>query len=171
MTINHTKIGTGILVVGGLVSLLLFYRLVAEIENRTWKLQSPVVVSHKVSVGLVKTAEALDPYEGLDEMQRYICIKFGKDCATALSIVDAENGLWTCDRISAPNSNGTIDRGLWQLNSRYHPFISDCYKNTDRAYEVYTAWKGFEAWSTYNSGKYKKYISKYEKYTLSARNP
>ena len=90
-----------------------------------------------------------------------ICRIFKKDCKTAIAVVRAENGTLACDRVSIkPNSDGTIDRGLWQLNSRYHPFITDCLENTKRAYEIYKS-RGnrFTAWSAFNNGVFKKFIN------------
>jgi hypothetical protein len=101
--------------------------------------------------------------KGIDKTSKlnaYICKKFGNDCELALAIVHAENGSMECDRVSKQNKNGTIDRGLWQLNSDYHPFIKDCYKNTDHAYEIYKSRKNFSAWSAYNSKAYQKYLTK-----------
>lgn len=37
-----------------------------------------------------------------------------------ISTLEAENGLWKIDRKSRPNSDGTRDYGLCQLNSAYH---------------------------------------------------
>lgn len=90
-----------------------------------------------------------------------ICRIFRKDCKVALAVSQAENGTRECDRVSIkPNKDGTIDRGLWQLNSRYHPFITDCLENTKRAYEIYKSrGNSFSAWSAFNNGSYKKYLN------------
>jgi hypothetical protein len=97
----------------------------------------------------------------LDGIKKYICEKFGDDCYLALLVVHAENGTLACDRVSPKNKNGTVDRGLWQLNSAYYDFEPDCYKNTDKAYEIYKS-RGntFDRWSTYNNGSYKRFIGK-----------
>lgn len=99
--------------------------------------------------------------KNLAGIKKYICDKFGDDCSLALLVVHAENGTLQCDRISGVNKNGTVDRGLWQLNSAYHEFEPDCYKNTDKAYAIYISrGKTFSAWSAYKNGSYKKFIGK-----------
>lgn len=100
-------------------------------------------------------------YKSLTGIKKYICEKFGDDCYLALLVVHAENGTLECGRISPKNSDNTVDRGLWQLNSRYHPFISDCYKNTDKAFDIYKSRKNtFDRWSSYNAGKHLKFVGK-----------
>jgi hypothetical protein len=79
------------------------------------------------------------------------------NCATAIAVAQAESGL-RCNAISKPNTNGTIDRGLFQLNSAYHPLLLDCLDNIKYAYGIYQAWGGFHAWSAYNNKSYVKYI-------------
>lgn len=121
-------------------------------------------VSARTTPVSVELEEAPSPEEPSPQtkpdIKTYICQKFGKDCRLALAVVHAENGTLACDRISKPNWNKTVDRGLWQLNSRYHPFIDDCYKNTDRAYEIYKSRKNtFDRWSAYNNGSYKKFLN------------
>ena len=37
-----------------------------------------------------------------------------------ITTIEAENGLWTLNRVSRRNSDGSYDKGLCQLNSRYH---------------------------------------------------
>lgn len=64
----------------------------------------------------------------------------------ALSIAKAESGL-SCNRISKPNRDGTVDRGLFQLNSRYHPYIPDCTENILKAKEIRDVWGNYNAWS------------------------
>lgn len=72
-------------------------------------------------------------------------------------VVHAENGRMDCEVVSRPNRNGTVDRGLFQLNSAYYPYIPDCYENVRKAHEIYRAWGGFHAWSAYNNKSYLKF--------------
>ena len=44
-------------------------------------------------------------------------------CQVAVSVSLAESG--GDAHVQGPNSDGSIDRGLWQLNSRWHPEVSD----------------------------------------------
>ncbi|MDQ3816096.1 MAG: hypothetical protein M3362_00210 [Acidobacteriota bacterium] len=81
----------------------------------------------------------------------------------ALAISQAENGSRKCDRASKPNKNGTIDYGVFQINSVHLKKgwklseLKDCYKNVDYAYEIYKA-SGWNPWSTYKNGAYKKFL-------------
>ena len=61
------------------------------------------------------------------------------------------------------NTNGTSDGGLMQINSIHTDLITlkdrfDPTKNVAAAYQIYkgSTWK---AWSTYNNGKYLKFIN------------
>ena len=62
-----------------------------------------------------------------------------------------------------PNNNGTYDYGLWQINSSHSQFdqnrlLSDPLYNAQAAVSVYKS-QGLTAWSTYNSGAYKTFLS------------
>lgn len=97
----------------------------------------------------------------LNDIQQYICNKFGKDCVTALSIARAESN-YNCNEINV-NSNGTVDFSVFQENSVHlnHGFtladLSDCKRMVDRAYELYQK-QGFTPWSSYVSGAYKQFL-------------
>ena len=60
------------------------------------------------------------------------------------------------------NKDGSIDRGLWQLNNKQQPYSDECALNpmcaTLAAAEIYKKWKGWGAWSSYKSGDYLKYM-------------
>src|SRR4051812_45562916 len=59
------------------------------------------------------------------------------------------------------NSDGSIDRGIWQINDKAHPDISDAdaydpVKATAWARKLYeTRGNTFNAWTAYNNGAYK----------------
>lgn len=76
-----------------------------------------------------------------------------------VAIARAESG-FRSDAVSPPNSNGTIDRGLFQINSVHqydaNKLISDATYNTQCAKKIYDS-QGLRAWSTYNSGAWKQY--------------
>lgn len=81
--------------------------------------------------------------------------------AVASAVAQAESAL--CPRVEgAPNSNGTVDRGLFQINS-VHSFGADCLFdavcNTQAAITVYhgslaAGYDGFRPWTVYLSGAY-----------------
>jgi hypothetical protein len=85
---------------------------------------------------------------------------FGEEANVAIAIAEAESGL----RAEAVNTNrnGSIDRGLFQINS-IHCKKFDCTRLFEREYNIEAAKQikegsGWTAWSTYKSGKYRKYL-------------
>lgn len=59
------------------------------------------------------------------------------------------------------NSNGTTDEGPWQINSVHHftGNLFDPQVNAAAARTVFNS-QGFQAWSTYNSGAYTRYLGR-----------
>jgi hypothetical protein len=87
----------------------------------------------------------------------------GKDqIATATAIALAESGGRT-DAKGGPNSNGTFDWGLFQINDVHKPTDAektDPLANARRAYKIWVqAGHSFKPWATYNSGSYKKHVT------------
>lgn len=78
----------------------------------------------------------------------------------ALAISQAENGTRQCDRVSKPNSNGTRDFGVFQVNEIHSKKgnLKDCKDNIRVAYEIFKASK-WNAWTVYKTGAYKKYLN------------
>jgi hypothetical protein len=80
--------------------------------------------------------------------------------ATAIAL--AESGGVT-DAKGGPNSNGTFDWGLFQINDVHKPTAAqktDPVANAQRAYKIWVeAGHSFKPWATYNSGSYKKKIT------------
>jgi hypothetical protein len=68
--------------------------------------------------------------------------------------------------VNGPTSgcpNGSVDRGLWQINNCYHPNVSDAcaYQaqcNGDAAWTISNHGTDWEPWSTYDSGAWEGYI-------------
>lgn len=76
-----------------------------------------------------------------------------------VAISKAESG-WNTTAVNTGNSNGSVDRGLFQINS-VHGFdanrlVNDAKYNTQCAKDVYDR-QGLGAWSVYNSGKWRAY--------------
>ena len=68
-----------------------------------------------------------------------------------------------------PNSDGTYDYGIWQINSSHgfntQQLLDDAQYNASAAVQVFNGaaeatGNGFSAWSTYLSGAYTQYLSK-----------
>ncbi|MEU7955963.1 transglycosylase SLT domain-containing protein [Micromonospora humida] len=60
--------------------------------------------------------------------------------------------------------NGSLDRGLWQINNCYHPTVNDscAYNsqcNANAAYSISSGGSNWQPWSTYNNGAYTAYLS------------
>lgn len=81
---------------------------------------------------------------------------------TMMAIAKAESG-WRPEAINTANRNGSVDRGLFQINSIHqgnswypqNPF--DPLQNAKAAFAVYQG-QGLNAWSVYKSGKYKEFL-------------
>lgn len=62
-----------------------------------------------------------------------------------ITLLDAENGLWTMDRKSV-NKDGSADYGLCQINKKWHPeIVGDSRFFTDAKWQLeqcYALWKG-----------------------------
>jgi len=109
---------------------------------------------------LAQTEKQVNMPELGTDIEMYICEKFGvMDCKTALAVAKAESGL-NCNAFNV-NSNGSVDFGIFQLNSVHLKKggewtltnMSDCEKNVDLAYQMWTE-QGFEPWVAYLSGSY-----------------
>jgi murein DD-endopeptidase MepM/ murein hydrolase activator NlpD len=79
----------------------------------------------------------------------------GDNLVIAVAVSRAENGSSVPDRISPPNTNGTYDHGLWQINSVHKDLFSkynwkDPQQNAIMAYEIFKG-SGWKAWSTYTT--------------------
>lgn len=77
------------------------------------------------------------------------------------AIALAESG-GRVDAVGGPNSDGSYDYGLFQINSVHsqfdkHRLVSDAAYNTRAAISVWRS-QGLAAWSTYNSGAYQSFM-------------
>lgn len=106
----------------------------------------------------------LDQHHPLTAYQEYACLKFGDACRVALAIQRAENPEGKCETYHY-NSDGTLDWGYFQINTVHlrRPGLNlrdllDCRANIDFAYQLYSEQGGFSAWSTYNTGVYRKFL-------------
>jgi Lysozyme like domain len=81
---------------------------------------------------------------------------------TATAVALAESGGDPTAK-GGPNSNGTFDWGLFQLNDVHNPTDaekSQTIPNAQRAYKIWVAaGHSFKPWATYNNGNYKKFIT------------
>lgn len=150
------------------------YKINQFFESNKLVFQSPVKVGFYAPVYIAKREKpevvtivqeitGIKPNSPLNDIQQYICDKFGKDCKLALAVAKAENGTMQCDRFNI-NSNGTVDFGVFQINTVHLKKgykisdLIDCKKNVDIAFEIFSQQKGFQAWVAYNNGNYKKFM-------------
>ena len=127
--------------------------------------QSPIVIAERVISGDAAEAQADQHGHRLSAWQQYACRKFGPDCRLALAIQRAENPQGKCE-IYHYNSDGTLDWGYFQINTVHlrRPGLNlrdllDCKANIDFAYQLYREKRGFTAWSTFNNGAYRRFMS------------
>jgi hypothetical protein len=83
-----------------------------------------------------------------------------------MAIMQAENNSCNPGKNNAGlNSDGSVDYGLFQVNSVHSDLVSgnlsalyDPATNVKVAYAIYSGANKWHSWSTYNSGKYLTYL-------------
>jgi murein DD-endopeptidase MepM/ murein hydrolase activator NlpD len=85
----------------------------------------------------------------------------GGDPETAAAVAMAESG-GRPDAVGV-NDDGSRDRGLWQINDRWHPEASDACAfdaacNAQAAYTISNGWTDFAPWTTYRTGAYRQFL-------------
>ena len=125
--------------------------------------QSPLVIALRSATSETSEAQADQFGRRLTAYQQYTCNKFGKACRVALAVQRAENASGACE-VYHYNSDGTLDWGYFQINTVHLKRagvnlrgLLDCKANIDFAYVLYQE-RGFEPWTTYTSGAYRKYL-------------
>jgi hypothetical protein len=130
--------------------------------NQVIVLNKPIEIkTREVKVSdVVRVMEEQPLPENLTPIEEYICEKFGAfECRVALAIAKSESGLRE-DAFNTYNTNGTLDVGIFQINSVHFnqagcslKEIVDPYKNVDCAFSIYEA-SGWNAWSAFKSGSF-----------------
>lgn len=82
----------------------------------------------------------------------------GASQATALSVIAAESGRDPAAR--HVNDDGSVDRGLWQINNRAHPDVTDAQaydpvEATKAAFRISSGGTRFAPWAAFTNGAYK----------------
>jgi hypothetical protein len=83
-------------------------------------------------------------------------------CRLSVSVSLAESG--GDAHVQGPNSDGSIDRGLWQLNSRWHPEVQDSCAydpvcNGKATLRISNKGTDFSTWVTFQQGINKKFLT------------
>ncbi|MGA2576024.1 MAG: hypothetical protein ABSH24_08370 [Bryobacteraceae bacterium] len=127
------------------------------------RFQWPVVIARRISPEETGAAQADQLGRRLTAYQQYACNKFGSACRIALAVQRAENPRGACE-IYHYNTDGTLDWGYFQINTVHLKRagvnlrdLLDCKANIDFAYRLYTE-RGFEPWTTFNSGAYRQFL-------------
>lgn len=84
-----------------------------------------------------------------------------KRTAIALAIAGAESG-WDPEAVNR-NLDGSIDRGAWQFNSKWHPEVTpecafDLQCAAREVHRVSLAGTNFSQWTTWRTGAYRKHL-------------
>lgn len=84
--------------------------------------------------------------------------------ATMVAIAKAESG-WNPAAVNNSNRNGSVDRGLFQINSIHQGnswYPTNPFDPLQSAKAAYAIWRGaggtYRDWSVYNSGAYRQYL-------------
>lgn len=85
----------------------------------------------------------------------------GKQLSTAVAIMTAESNRY--EEAYNTNADGSIDRGLFQINSVHDDQISpadafNALKNTAYAFTLSKGGKDFSPWVAYTNGAYEQYL-------------
>ena len=127
------------------------------------RLQWPLVIAKRIANTETSEAQADQFGHRLTAYQQYTCNKFGAACRVALAIQRAENPRGACE-VYHYNTDGTLDWGYFQINTVHLKRVGvnlrdllDCKANIDFAFVLYQE-RGFEPWTTYTSGAYRKYL-------------
>jgi hypothetical protein len=85
----------------------------------------------------------------------------GNDWVISVAVAEAESAGWTHARLI--NTDCSVDRGLWQINSFWHGEVSDAcaFDPTCNAQATHTIWAngGWTQWTTYNNGAYQAHLA------------
>ena len=126
------------------------------------RFQWPLVIAARASEE-TGAAQADQFGRRLTAYQQYACNKFGPACRVALAVQRAENPKGACE-VYQYNTDGTLDWGYFQINTVHLKRaevnlrgLLDCKANIDFAYRLYIE-RGFEPWTTYNSGAYRQFL-------------
>jgi len=123
-------------------------------------LLQPIAIKNREPQIIEKKLVLEYPEEIDTPLEQYICDKFGVyDCKTALAVSKAENGDRIPDKFNV-NSNGTIDVGIFQINSIHFTEegcalkeIVDPIRNVDCAWRIWQT-SGWGPWVAFHTGAF-----------------
>lgn len=134
-----------------------------ELDNDTF-LESEAteleVIEPSIEEAVIEPEEP--KYEGVCAQYYDMVDQYDWDTEIMLAIMYAESSCRPNLDNTGLNKNGSVDYGLFQINSihGHNPEdLMDPEYNIKAAYKIYKS-QGLRAWSVYNSGRYLKYLSK-----------
>lgn len=124
------------------------------------KFLSPIEIKQRKPQIIEKKLILEYPEEIDTPIEKYICDKWGVyECKTALAVSKAENGTRQPDRFNV-NTNGTIDVGIFQINSMHFKKegcslaeIVIAERNVDCAYQIWKVQR-WSPWVAFKNGNY-----------------
>jgi Lysozyme like domain/Carbohydrate-binding module family 5/12 len=85
----------------------------------------------------------------------------GNDWVTSVAVAEAESSGWTHARLI--DTDCSVDRGLWQINSFWHGEVSDAcaFDPACNAQGAHTIWAngGWTQWTTFTNGAYQAHLA------------
>jgi len=127
------------------------------------ELREPITIKKRDLVVEVSATIIEEKVQTENTTEELVCQKFDNtNCRIAIAIMKAEsrgdNGAFNI------NTNGTIDLGLFQINSIHYKTegcslqeVATVDGNIDCAYSIYKS-RGWSAWSSFNNGSYHKFL-------------
>ena len=98
-------------------------------------------------VVFAKSVEPMQTCQNLGIVEEYICEVFGDEYDNAMSVLSCENKSLNPNAINEYNRNGSIDQGIFQINSVHGQTNMFNYKaNIDFAYKLFKK-KGWSPWA------------------------
>lgn len=93
----------------------------------------------------------------------------GARLVTSLAVAKAESG-WRENAVNRSNSDGSTDRGLWQINSIHGARSTfDPEGNARAAYAISSRGRNWRPWVAYSSGAYRQHLSAARSAALGSR--
>lgn len=124
---------------------------------------APAQVVKPVSKLAAHTPQVQTVAQGCDAY-RSLIDQYNWNTNVAFAVMRAENPGCNPASTSKPNWNGSVDRGLFQVNSIHADMVNgnlaalyNPTTNVATAYRIYSG-GGWKRWSTFNSGKYLSYL-------------
>jgi len=129
--------------------------------RKTTAVAKPSATQKAVLPQPVKVASATLVVQGCNAYIELID-QYNWDVHIAEAVMRAESGC-NPNATSRPNWNGTVDRGLFQVNSIHADMVSSLSALYDPATNVATAYRiysggGWGRWTTYTNGAYLNYL-------------